>query len=50
MQSSVHAGWVVLPFAELLLSIALIPGLGRWCTWQTVAEMTPAPEPLFNNA
>jgi putative transposase len=23
---------------------------GRWCTWQTEAEMTPAPEPLFDNA
>jgi hypothetical protein len=23
---------------------------GRWCTWQTEAKMTPAPEPLFNNA
>jgi len=27
MQSSAHAVWVVLPFAGLLLSIALIPGL-----------------------
>jgi Na+/H+ antiporter NhaD/arsenite permease-like protein len=27
MQSSVHAAWVVLPFAGLLLSIAVLPGL-----------------------
>ena len=27
MQSSAHAAWVVLPFAGLLLSIAVIPGL-----------------------
>jgi hypothetical protein len=33
MQSSGHAAWVVLPFAGLLLSIALLPGLAPR-SWQ----------------